>query len=215
MITFSFRFIVAPILALSALSACAQVRLPNVLSSHMVLQRDRPIHVWGWASPGEKVAVDFHGVHVSGTADDLGHWTVSLPPQPAGGPFSLTVSASNRIEFTDILVGDVWFASGQSNMQMPLAGFPGNAVLDNGPEEIRNATHPEIRLLHIKEKSSYYPLDDIDANWTLCTPDTAADFSAAAYFFGREIAEKEHVPVGLIDSTWGGTVAEAWMSLDG
>ena len=99
-------------------------------------------------------------------------------------------------------------------MELPLIGFPGNATVDNGPEEIRNATHPEIRLLHIKEKSSYYPLDDIDSSWTLCTPETAATFSAAAYFFGREIAEKEHVPVGLIDSTWGGTVAEAWVSLD-
>lgn len=213
--TIRFRSIVAPILAFSALSACAQVRLPNVLSSHMVLQRDRPIHVWGWANPGENVAIDFHGVHGNATADALGHWSVSLPPEQAGGPFSLTVSASNKIELTDILIGDVWFASGQSNMQMPLAGFPGNAVLDNGPEEIRNATHPEIRLLHIKEKSSYYPLDDIDANWTSCTPETASSFSAAAYFFGREIAEKEHVPIGLIDSTWGGTVVEAWMSLDG
>lgn len=212
---FRFRFVVALTLTLSALHTCAQARLPNVLGSHMVLQRDRPIHVWGWANPGENVTVDFHGVHGSGTADDLGHWTISLPPEQAGGPFSLTVSASNKIELTDILIGDVWFASGQSNMQMPLGGFPGNAALDNGPEEIRKATRPEIRLLHIKDKSSYYPLDDIDANWTPCTPETASSFSAAAYFFGREIAEKEHVPVGLIDSTWGGTVAEAWMSLDG
>lgn len=210
-----FRSVMGLILAVSALSSRAEVRLPNVLSSHMVLQRDRPIHLWGWATPGENVTVDFHGVHGSGTADALGHWTVSLPPEHAGGPFSLTVSASNKIELTDILIGDVWFASGQSNMQMPLGGFPGNATLDNSPEEIRNATHPDIRLLHIKEKSSYYPLDDIDANWTPCTPETASSFSAAAYFFGREIAEKEHVPVGLIDSTWGGTVAEAWMSLDG
>ncbi|MGB0065144.1 MAG: sialate O-acetylesterase [Terracidiphilus sp.] len=212
--TVPFRSVVSLILALSAVFACAEVRLPNVLSSHMVLQRDRPIHVWGWAKPGESVAIDFHGVHAAGTADALGHWSVFLPPEPAGGPFSLTVSSTNTIVLTDILVGDVWFASGQSNMQMPLGGFPGNAVLDNGPEEIRNATHPEIRLLHIKEKSSYYPLDDIESNWTLCTPETALSFSAAAYFFGREIAEKEHVPVGLIDSTWGGTVAEAWMSLD-
>ncbi len=213
--TIPIRSVLGLILAFSVLSACAQVRLPNVLSSHMVLQRDRPIHLWGWANPGENVAVDFHGVHGTGTADALGHWSVSLPPEPAGGPYSLTVSASNAIALTDILVGDVWFASGQSNMQMPLNGFPGNAVLDNGPEEIRNAAHPEIRLLHIKEKSSYYPLDDIESNWTICTPETASSFSAAAYFFGREIAEKEHVPVGLIDSTWGGTVAEAWMSLDG
>ncbi len=208
-----FRPAAALILALVALPAFSQVRLPNVLSSHMVVQRNQPIHLWGWATPGESVTIDFHGVRATGTADDLGHWSVYLPPEPAGGPFALTISASNTISLTDILVGDVWFASGQSNMELPLMGFPGNATVDNGDAEIHNATHPEIRLLHIKEKSSYYPLDDIDGSWTLCTPETAASFSAAAYFFGREIAEKEHVPVGLIDSTWGGTVAEAWVSL--
>jgi len=209
-----FRPAVALILALIALPACSQARLPNVLSSHMVLQRNQPIHLWGWASPDENVTVDFHGVRAIGTADDLGHWSVYLPPEPAGGPYALTVSASNTINLSDILVGDVWFASGQSNMELPLMGFPGNATVDNGDAEIHNATYPEIRLLHIKEKSSYYPLDDIDGGWAPCTPETAATFSAAAYFFGREIAEKEHVPVGLIDSTWGGTVAEAWVSLD-
>lgn len=209
-----FRFAVALLLALFALRAYPQARLPNLLSSHMVLQRDRPIHLWGWASPGENVSVDFHGIRASGMADVLGHWSLYLPPEPAGGPYSLTVSASNTIQLTDILVGDVWFASGQSNMELPLIGFPGSATVDNASAEIRDATHPNIRLLHIKEKSSYYPLNDIDSGWTRCTPETASTFSAAAYFFGREIAEKEHVPVGLIDSTWGGTIAESWVSLD-
>ena len=180
----------------------------------MVLQRDRPIHLWGWAEPGEQVTATFRGTSASARTDRLGHWSVYLPPEPAGGPYSLTVSASNTIKLNDILVGDVWFASGQSNMEIPLIGYPGRAVIDNGPVEIRNATHPEIRLLHVADLSSYYPVDDIDAHWTRCTPKTAATFSAVAYFFGREIAEKEHVPVGLIDSTWGGTVAEAWFSLD-
>jgi sialate O-acetylesterase len=202
------------ILALSAHRAFSQVRLSNVLGSHMVVQRDRPIHLWGWAAPSESVAVDFHGVRAFGTADGLGHWSLYLPPEPAGGPYSLTVSASNTIHLEDILVGDLWFASGQSNMEIPLLGYPGNATIDNGPAEIRNAAHAEIRLLRIEKKSSYFPLDNIDGGWTPCTPETAANFSAVAYFFGREIAEKEHVPVGLIDSTWGGTVAEAWVSLD-
>ena len=210
----ALRFTALAILAFSILCARAAVRLPNVLSSHMVLQRSRPIHLWGWADPGEPVTVSFHGVSASAAADNLGHWSVYLPPEPAGGPFTLTVSAANTIRLEDILVGDVWFASGQSNMEIPLSGFPGSAVIENGPAEIRNATHPEIHLLHIADKSSYYPLDDIDAHWTLCTPETAATFSAVAYFFGRDIAQKEHVPIGLIDSTWGGTVAEAWTSLD-
>ena len=120
-----FRPAAALILALVALPAFSQVRLPNVLSSHMVVQRNQPIHLWGWATPGESVTIDFHGVRATGTADDLGHWSVYLPPEPAGGPFALTISASNTISLTDILVGDVWFASGQSNMELPLMGFPG------------------------------------------------------------------------------------------
>ncbi len=210
----ALRFTPFAILCFLVLCAHAAVRLPNVLGSHMVLQRNRPIHLWGWADPGEKVTVDFHGISASASADSLGHWSVYLPPEPAGGPFTLSVSAANTIRLDDILVGDVWLASGQSNMEIPLMGYPGSAVIENGPTEIRNATHPEIRLLHVADKSSYYPLDDIDAHWTGCTPETAGTFSAVAYFFGREIAEKEHVPVGLIDSTWGGTVAESWISLD-
>ncbi len=210
----AFRFAALAAIAFSALCARAEVRLPNVLGSHMVLQRDRPIHLWGWADPDEQVTAAFHGASASAHADRLGHWSIYLPPEPAGGPYSLTVSASNTIRLDDILVGDLWFASGQSNMEIPLNGYPGSAIIDNGPAEIRSATHPDIRLLHVADKSSYYPLDDIDAHWTLCTPETAATFSAVAYFFGREIAQKEHVPVGLIDSTWGGTPAESWLSLD-
>ncbi|WP_420239836.1 sialate O-acetylesterase [Telmatobacter bradus] len=210
----TFNIVVLFLLVIFALRAESEIRLPNVLGSHMVLQRNRPIHLWGWASPGEVVTVDFHGVRASSTTDGLGHWSLYLPAEPAGGPYALTVSSSNSVNLTDVLVGDVWFASGQSNMQLPLMGFPNNATVTNGLAEIQNATHATIRLLHIKERSSYYPLDDIEGNWTNCTPETAASFSAAAYFFGREIEEKEHVPVGLIDSTWGGTVAEAWLSLE-
>jgi sialate O-acetylesterase len=100
-------------------------------------------------------------------------------------------------------------------MEMPLNGFPGNAVVDNAAEEIRKANHPNIRLLLTRHKAVDFPLRDYDTSWTACTPETAANFSAVAYFFGRQIADQEHVPVGLIDSTWGGTPAEAWVSLDG
>lgn len=195
----------------------ATVRLPQILSSHAVLQRDRPIHIWGWADPEEKITVTFGGTTAAAVADHLGHWTTSLPPRSAGGPFELVVNGSNTIKLDDLLIGDVWFASGQSNMEMPLNGFPGSAVVQNAAEEIRNATHPEMRLLVIPKHASPYPLEDFADHiaWTTCTPETAAKFSAVAYFFGREIASTRHVPVGLVDSTWGGTPAEAWTSLDG
>ncbi len=195
----------------------AEVRLPRILGSHMVLQRDQPVHLWGWADPGEQVSAQLNGASGGASADALGKWSVYLPPQAAGGPYQVTITGSNKIVLEDVMVGDVWFASGQSNMEMPLAGFPGNAVVNNADAEIRNANQPELRLLFIRHKASNYPLRDYDdtARWTDCTPETAAKFSAVAYFFGKEIAAKENVTVGLIDSTWGGTPGEAWVSMDG
>ncbi|HME00811.1 MAG TPA: sialate O-acetylesterase [Terriglobia bacterium] len=189
-----------------------EAKLPGILSSHMVLQRDRPIHIWGWSTPGDKVSVEFHGTSRDTTGDSLGEWSVFLPPEAAGGPYQLTVISGNKIVLDDVLIGDVWFASGQSNMEMPLKGFPGAPLKDSGAE-IAHAGQPQIRLLHIPHKAADFPLRSSDASWTVCSPETASDFSAVAYFFGRELAAREHVPIGLIDATWGGTVAEAWMSL--
>ena len=136
-----------------------------------------------------------------------------MPAEAAGGPYQLTVAGSDQIVLDDVLIGDVWFASGQSNMEMPLKGFgPGTPVKDS-PAEIAHASQPQMRLLHIPHKAADFPLRSSDASWTICSPETAANFSAVAYFFGRELAAREHVPMGLIDATWGGTVAEAWMSL--
>ncbi len=194
----------------------------------MVLQRDAPIHLWGWAAPGEKVAVTLEGVTRDTTASALGQWSLYLPPERAGGPYSLTFTASNTLTLADVLIGDIWIASGQSNMELPLEGFRGQASLKNAAAEIAGANQPEIRLLHLEETSSPFPLRDIRLRadpasgkpgnasaasaWTRCTPETAKSFSAVAYLFGREIAQRERVPVGLIDSTWGGTPAEAWVS---
>ena len=220
--------VVAALVGLFTLHAQSEVTLPNMLGSHMVLQRNQPIHLWGWADPGEQVTATLRDATAATKADTLGHWSLYLPPEKAGGPYQITISATNKIVLDDVLIGDVWFASGQSNMEFPLLGFPGNADMNNSAEEIRNANQPSLRLLHIRTKASPYPLDDVNTganqsltmqgtqnnSWTLCTPETAATFSAVAYFFGREIASKEHVPVGLIDSTWGGTPGEAWVSLD-
>jgi sialate O-acetylesterase len=199
------------------LTAVAAVQLPNLFSDHAVVQRDRPVRIWGGARAGEMVTVRFHDQTVTAATDPFGNWEAWLKPEPAGGPYTLAVSsdsAATPIERKDILVGDVWLASGQSNMEFPLAGFTGTipAPLKDGEKEIAAANHPRIRLLLQKKATSTVPLTEASDTWMECTPDTARQFSAVAYFFGREISEREKVPVGLIDSTWGGTPAHSWIS---
>jgi sialate O-acetylesterase len=193
----------------------ADVRLPHLLSDHAVLQRDRPIHIWGWATPGAHLTAKLHAQTVPAQADTYGDFSLWLAPESAGGPYTLTITGDGPdLTLSDLLIGDVWFASGQSNMEFPLRGFPGNAVLKDGDKEIAAATNPKLRLLLVDHKGSDVPLNDIPNTWTICTPETAAMISAVAYFYGREIAAKENVPVGLIDSTWGGTPADSWVSMD-
>jgi sialate O-acetylesterase len=207
----------AAFILLSSVCAHAEVRLPHVFSDHAVLQRDRPVRVWGWADPQEQVNVRFHAQALNATADTLGNWEVWLKPEAAGGPWTLTVegqSPSVVLERKDILVGDVWFASGQSNMEFPLKGFK-TAPLNDGAAEIAAANHPNIRMLVQRTRISPVRLDDSDDTWSVCSPENAQNLSAVAYFFGREIFESEHVPVGLIDDTWGGTPAQSWISPEG
>ena len=208
----------AAALLILAGAARGDVALPHLLSDHAVLQREGPIHIWGNADPGETVTVHFHDQTRTAKADDLGKWSLWLMPEKAGGPYTLTATGSGGgtgVTLSDILVGDVWLASGQSNMEMPLSGFPNSAELKNGADEIAHATLPNVRLLRVGRVPSPYPMNDVSATWTECNPQTAADFSAVAYFFGREISAKEKVPVGLIDTTWGGTPVEAWISMMG
>lgn len=202
-------FLLAVAGGLLAQPACAQLRLPHMLGDHAVLQRDRPLHVWGWDAPDAKVAVAFHGRGASATADRLGRWDAWLAPQAAGGPYALTVidDLGSSATLHDVMVGDVWFASGQSNMEMPLSGFPPSAHVDNAEAEIAAADSPRVRLLRVEHRSSEFPLRDVDATWAPCTPATAAAFSAVGYFFARDIAAREHVTVGVINSSWGGTPA--------
>ncbi|WP_353070210.1 sialate O-acetylesterase [Tunturibacter empetritectus] len=205
----------------ATLAAQAEVSLPKLFSSHMVLQRDMPIHLWGSATPGESVTATFHHLTNTATADPTGRWSLYLPPQPAGGPYTLTVRGTNTITYDDILLGDLWFASGQSNMEMPLDGFGPDTQIEDAEKEIVAANYPDIRLLLIEKDAADYPREDVRATtgWSLCTPASARTFSAVAYFFARDLQKaledkKQHVAIGLIDSTWGGTPAEAWTSLD-
>ena len=191
-----------------AIPVYADVTLPALLADHMVLQRGLPVHVWGTATPQEAVSVTFRGETRSGTADDDGRWSVFLSPGEAGGPFQLTIKATNTIVLDDILVGDVWVASGQSNMEFPMTG------LVNAQAEIAASQYSKIRMLLVKHKPADYPLENVESKgWTACTPETVADSSAVAYFFARNLQQKLGVPIGLVESYWGGTTAEAWTSL--
>lgn len=213
------RIPVIPVfLLLSSVVVSAQVTLPRILSSHMVMQRDLPVHVWGNAAPGEPVTVSFRGEARGTETDPLGHWSIYLKPGPAGGPFQLTVkgipgaganaAAEQPITLEDVMVGDVWVASGQSNMEFPLSRAATAA------QDLPNATNPQIRLLMIRKRSSDYAMPDADTDgWTSSTPETAKDFSAVAWYFARDISAREHVAVGIIDATWGGTVGESWVRL--
>lgn len=212
------RLLLPFLLFASAASLTAEVRLPNVLSDHAVLQRDRPVRIWGTGAPGEPVSVSFHAQTIAAKADDYGQWEAWLKPEAAGGPYTLTVTGNSTaapLKREDILMGDVWVASGQSNMEMPLRGFGPDTPVKDGDKEIAAANHPRIRLLLQAHRPSGVPLYDTRDTWTVCTPETAKTFSAVAYFFGREISEKEKVPIGLIDTTWGGTPAHSWMSAGG
>jgi sialate O-acetylesterase len=168
------------------------------------------MHFWGAAAAGEGVTVTLAGHSGSAVADELGRWHVYLPPMAAGGPYEVTFQGSNKIVLHDVMVGDVWVASGQSNMEFPMR------QLQDAEREITAADHPNIRLLKIDHGHSEFPMSEASANpWAHCSADSVRDFSAVAYYFAREISEKERVAVGVIESSWGGTVAEAWTSLDG
>ncbi len=211
------RFFCLLLIPCAALSA--QVTLPKILASHMVIQRDLTVHVWGSAAPGEEVVVTFRGQTRETKAGPLGRWSLYLKPGTAGGPFQMTVTGTPAAEggagpaaqvqtLDDILVGDVWVASGQSNMEFAMRQAATAA------QDLPRAADSNLRLLIVKKRASDYAQDDTDTDgWAASSPETARDFSAVAWYFAREIEQREHVPVGVIDSTWGGTVAESWTRL--
>ncbi len=209
MLRFRWKYVISLALTM-ALGSLAQADtvLPALFSDGMVIQRQLPVHIWGKADPGEAISVTFRGETKSTAADALGRWQLYLSPGEAGGPFELTVRAKNTIVLRDVLVGDVWVASGQSNMEFQMARVA------NAAAEMAAAKYPNIRMLLVKRNSSYYPLDDAAVvPWASCTPESVKDFSAVAYFFARELQSKEKIPIGVIESYWGGTLGESWTSL--
>ena len=195
--------------------AQAGLRLPAVIADHMVLQREQSDPIWGWDDAGAKVTVTFAGKNYETTADAEGKWMVKLDPQPANAsPQTLTVAGTSKREVQDVLVGEVWLCSGQSNMEM------GMGMITNSAEEIARADYPAIRLLMVANRWTPQPQDDMEGVWKPCSPKTVAEggwsgFSATAYFFGRELHQKLGVPVGLIEPDWGGTRIESWTAPEG
>jgi sialate O-acetylesterase len=197
---------------LAGSAARADVKLPAIFSDHMVLQQGMAVPVWGTGDAGEEVTVTFAQQKQSTKADDKGHWTVKLANLSASEkPEELIVAGKNKIEFKDVLVGEVWVCSGQSNME-----FQVRSTKDHD-KEIAAADHPNIRLFSVPKNVKYEPQSDVkpahgpqEAVWLACTPETAPSFSAVGYFFGRKLHEDLKIPIGLIHSSWGGTVAEAW-----
>ena len=191
-------------LAFGALTTCADVKLPALFSDNVVLQREKPIAVWGWASDGEKVTVQLDDHEASTEARD-GKWKVYLPKSKAGGPYALKVTGNNSIVRTNVLVGEVWICSGQSNMEWRMAQSyqPTN--------DIQSSKNGKIRLFTVPKLKAEEPVDDVKAAWQFCEPEAVRNFSAVAYYFGRDLQKDLGVPVGLIHTSWGGSPAEVWM----
>lgn len=190
----------------------AEIRLPSIIGDNTVLQQDQPLKIWGWAEPGEKISVALAGQKDQAITDAEGRWQVFLKPMKAGhGPLRMTVSGtkSGSVIVNNILLGEVWVCSGQSNMERSM-------ILTHSPTpEILQADHPQIRLFHVPRKTATEPQEDVNAEWKVCSPETVGPFSAVAYYFGRELHLRLGVPVGLINSSWGGTRIEPWTPIPG
>lgn len=202
-------FIIVLAIIFSASYACAgkqpSVSLPTVFGNNMVLQRDITVPVWGWAAPKETVTVEFAGQKVSATADATGKWQIALKAMPANSKSAvLKISGSNTITIKNVVVGDVWICSGQSNMEWRVAGSL------QSKKEAKAANFPLIRHIKVNHQQSDVPLTHFRGKWVQCSPKTVSDFTAVGYFFARSLYEKLNVPIGLINTSWGGTRIEPW-----
>ncbi len=195
---------VALVVCLAA-TVMADVEPHPLFTDHMVLQQGKKIPVWGWADDGEKVAVTINGKTAHTTAKD-GCWMVRLGKLKVGGPYEMKILGRNTITIKNVMVGEVWVCSGQSNMQFGLGGS------NNAEQEIKDADYPNIRLFSVPLKAARLPQKNVDGKWSVCTPETIPGFSAVAYFFGRDLHKSLNVPIGIIHTSWGGSAAEAWTS---
>lgn len=207
------RGLLSLVLAIVAsVAASDALIMPGLFSDNMVLQRDKPLIIWGHAAANQKVIVSLDKQSITAVSDAQGTWRARLPARKAGGPYTLTVIAGDTLVFRNVMFGDVWICSGQSNMEMGI-GF-----VQNAPQEIAAANYPDIRFFTVRKVSRDTPADTVSGAWRMCTPENISTggwngFSAAAYFFGRDLHQSHKVPIGLINASWGGTTAEAWTSI--
>jgi sialate O-acetylesterase len=193
------------ILVALAAPATADVRLPSIFTDNMVLQRDMPVPVWGWADPGEKVTVRVLGQTQTAEPGEGGKWTVKLAALKTGGPITVTISGKNTVTLRNVLVGEVWLCSGQSNMQFNVGSC------NQAQEEIAAANYPQIRLVSVPTVGTQEPQSNFKGAWVQCSPRSVGNFSAVGYFFGRELYRNLNVPIGLVHCSWGGSSCEAWV----
>ena len=186
----------------------AEVRVPSIIGNNMVLQRNQSNAIWGWADPKESINVSIHNQTSQIQAGDDGSWKLMLEPLPTGGPYEMVIRGKNTLEFDNILSGEVWICSGQSNMQWSV-----NAANDPDLEKL-SADYPQIRLVTVPRVGTQVPMDDFEGQWEECSPETVGNFSAVGYFFGRQLHTTLNVPIGLINNAWGGSAAEAWVRRD-
>lgn len=187
--------------------ARANPTLPHLISDHAVFQQGRKIHIWGTANAGERITIGLAASMAATRTDAKGHWSVDLPAMTPGGPFTLKVAGKNTILVKDVLIGEVWVASGQSNMVFELAASA------QASEDLPKADYPEIHLFRVPKRIGLLSqADTLPATWSPCTPDSAKEFSAVAYYFARRLHRELHVPIGIIESAWPGTVIEEWMA---
>lgn len=192
-------------------SADAYLRIPDIFSDNMVLQQQTMIHFHGWSDPGQKISVvaSWNGDTLKTSTLSDAIWTIDLHTPKAGGPYQITVIGDSTIAIQNVLIGDIWICTGQSNME-----FSADWHKNYYKEEVANANHPEIRFFHIQKLSAPYPQQEVRGKWEVCTPGSMHSFSAAGYFFGRDINDNIHQPVGLIESCWGGTPVQSWTPIE-
>lgn len=206
-----FKLILSSVVMAAALPAAADVRMPKIFTDNMMLQRDLPVRVWGWADAGEGVSVTLAGKKAATKADDKGEWALELPAMKAGENLELAVTGNNSLTLKNILIGDIWVFSGQSNMEMRLAGCLGAA------DDIKAADLPMIRRIKFDHVLAAQPQSDAPASpqWQVCSSKTAGGFSAVGFYFAREIQAKTGVPIGILDVNWGGSRIEPWVATEG
>ncbi len=205
------RFLFALILSISVFTGSAQIKMPHVFSDHMVLQRNIAIPLWGKAAPSSSITIEFANQHIITRSDSNGSWEAKLPAFQAGGPYTLTVSETAKpesaIQFTDVLIGDVWIASGQSNMEWQVQQAEG------ADSTIAHAANEQLRLFFVPHNKSIEPLENtLPAQWAVCDSVSVKTISAVAYYFATQVQKEINVPIGILQSTWGGTPVEAWTS---